>query len=197
MKSEKDPFDMFREESENLVEQPQAETWQRLEKRLATSLKRRQKRKPVATQGVVLAVMVVLILILGVASWVITKEHEAILRGRKQFAQLQFLEGRWSASEGKIGDEFIFNAQDSSILRGVKTLTFKETLIERETFLIENKGKNTFFTHKDQKYKLKNSDNQTFTFVANDGSVVRLRQSSDRRFTLSFDVGKVFAYRKM
>ena len=141
---EKDPFDMFREESENLVEQPQAETWQRLEKRLATAQKRRQKREPVATQGVVLAVMVVLILILGVASWVITKEHEAILRGQKQFAQLRFLEGRWSASEGKIGDEFIFNASDSTILRGVKTLTFKEALIERETFLIENKGKNTF-----------------------------------------------------
>ena len=194
---DKDLFDMFREESENLVEQPQAETWQRLEKRLAVAQKRRQKRKPVATQGVVLSVMVVLILIIGIASWIVAKEHEGILRGQKQFAGLQFLEGRWTASEGKIGDDFVFDASNATILRGVKTLAFKDALIERESFLFENIGKSTVFTYKNQKYTLKSSTNQIFTFKASDGSVMRLRQSSVNRFTLSFDAGKIFVYRKV
>lgn len=194
---EKDLFDMFREESENLVEQPQAETWQRLEKRLATSQKRRQKRKPVPTQWVIVAATIILIAVVGAASWFVTREHEALLRGRKQFAELHFLKGHWSASEGKIGDELVFEATDTTILRGVKTLKFKDILVEDDSFLIKNKGKNTIFIHKKQEYTLKNSDNQTFTFIANDGSTVRLRQSADNRFTLSFDEGQVFVYKSV
>jgi hypothetical protein len=192
---EKDLFDMFREESENLVEQPQAETWQRLEKRLATSQKRRYKRKAVPTQWVVVAATIVLIAIVGAASWFVTREHEAILRGRKQFTELQFLKGHWSASEGKIGDELVFQLSDSTILRGVKTLKFKDVLIENDSFLIKNKGKNTVFVHKKQEYALKSSDNQTFTFMASDGSIVHLRKSGNNRFTLSFDEGQIFVYK--
>lgn len=194
---EKDLFDMFREESENLVEQPQAETWQRLEKRLATSQTRRHKRKPVSTQWVIVAATIILIAVVGAASWFVTREHEAILRGRKQFISLQFLKGHWSASDGKIGDELVFEATDTTILRGVKTLKFKEILVENDSFLIKNKGKNTVFIHKKQEYTLKNSDNQTFTFIASDGSIIHLRKSGDNRFTLSFDEGQVFVYKSM
>ncbi len=193
---EKDLFDMFREESENLVEQPQAETWQRLEKRLATSKKRRQKRKPVSTQWLVVAATVVLIAVIGAASWIVTREHEAVLRGQKQFARLKFLAGHWSASEGKIGDELVFEEKTPFILRGVKTVTYKDAFIDSDSFLIENKGKNTFFVHKNQKYMLQSIENQTFTFVASkDGTTVRLRQSAVNRFTLSFDKGKIFVYK--
>ena len=194
---EKDLFDQFREESENLTEQPQAETWQRLEKRLVTVRKRRHKRKPVPTHWLVVAATLILIAISGVVSWVVTREHEAILRGRKEFAALQFLKGRWSASEGKVGDELVFEAQDSSILRGIKTLTFKDVTIDNEPFLLQNKGKSNIFVYKNQEYTLKNTDGQTFTFKAKDGSVAKLRQSSDNRFTLSFDEGEVFVYKKM
>lgn len=192
---EKDLFDMFREESENLVEQPQAETWQRLEKRLATSQKRRYKRKAVPTQWVVVAATIVLIAVVGAASWFVTREHEAILRGRKQFAELQFLKGHWSASEGKIGNDLVFELSDSTILRGVKTLKFKDILIENDSFLIKNKGKNTIFIHKKQEYTLKSSDNQMFIFIASDGSIVHLRKSEGKRFTISFDEGQIFVYK--
>jgi hypothetical protein len=192
---EKDLFDMFREESENLVEQPQAETWQRLEKRLATSQKRRYKRKAVPTQWVIVAATIILIAVVGAASWFVTREHEAILRGRKQFTSLQFLKGHWSASDGKIGDDLVFELSDSTILRGIKTLKFKDALIENDSFLIKNKGKHTIFIHKKQEYTLHKTDNQTFTFIASDGSIVHLRRSDDNRFTLSFDEGQVFVYK--
>jgi hypothetical protein len=193
---EKDLFDMFREESENLTEQPRAETWQRLDARLATSRKRRYTtRKPVATQWLVVAVMVVLIAIVGLASWVVAREHEAVLKAQKEFAGLQFLQGHWSASEGKIGDELVFEQKTPFILRGLKTVTYKDALIENDSFVIENKGKETYFIHKNQKYTLKTVVNQAFTFIAKDGSKIHLRQSSDSRFTLSFDKGKIFVYK--
>jgi hypothetical protein len=194
---EKDLFDVFREESENLVEQPQAETWQRLEKRLITSRKRRHKRKPVPTHWLVVAVTILLIIIVGVVSWVVTLEHEALLRGKKEFAALQFLGGKWSASEGKIANEIVFEANNPTILRGVKTLKFKDVLVKRDTFLIQSKGKHNIFTYKNQNYKLKNTDSHTFTFSANDDSSIHLRKSSDSRFTLSFDEGVIFVYKKI
>lgn len=194
---EKDLFDLFREESENLIEQPRAETWQRLEKRLVSSHKRRQKRKPVPTQWLVVTAMMVLIAIVGGVSWVVTREHEAILRGQKQYASLAFLKGRWTASEGKTGDELVFETTDSMILRGVKTLTFKDILVANDTFLIQNKGKNTVFRYKKQDYYLKNNEHQAFKFLSADGSAILLRQSADNRFTLSFGEGVVFVYKRI
>lgn len=194
---EKDLFDLFREESENLVEQPQAETWQRLEKRLVTSRKRRQKRKPVPTHWRVVAATILIIIIAGAVSWVVAREHEALLRGKKEFAALQFLEGKWSASEGKMGDELFFEAQDSTILRGVKTLKFKDVLVGNDTFLLQQKGKNIIFNYKNQPYFLNYTDFQTFTFSATGGSTIRLRRNIEGRFTLSFGEGLVFVYKKM
>ncbi len=194
---EKDLFDMFREESENLVEQPQAETWQRLEKRLVSSRKRRQKREPVPTHWRVVAVTILLIAIGGVVSWVVTQEHEAILRGQKQFAALQFLQGKWVSSEGKIDDLMVFEAQNATILRGVKTLNFKGDLVKNDTLLIQNQGKQIIFSYKNQRYALKETDGVTFSFFSTDGSIVRLRKSIEGRFTLSFGEGEVFVYKKM
>ncbi len=194
---EKDLFDLFREESKNLVEHPQAETWHRLEKRLVSSRKKRQQRKPVSTHWLVVAATILLIIIVGVVSWVVTREHEAILRGQKQFAELQFLQGKWSASEGKMSDELIFDAKDSTLLRGIKTLTFKEILVKKDTLWIQNKGKQSVFIYKNQHFTLKKVDNQTFVFLASEGSTIRLRKSMEGRFTLSFDEGVIFVYKKM
>ncbi len=194
---EKDLFDLFREESENLIEQPQAETWQRLEKRLVTSRKRRQKRKPVPTHWLVVAATILLIIIAGVVSWVAAREHEALLRGQNQFAALGFLKGKWSNSEGKVEDSLVFEAPDSTILRGVKTLKYKDILVGNDTFLISQKGKYTVFTYKNQPYILNYTDYQTFTFLAPDGSTIRLRRNIEGRFTLSFDEGVIFVYKKM
>ncbi len=194
---EKDLFDLFREESENLTEQPQAETWQRLEKRLVTSRKHRQKRKPVATQWLVVAATMILIAIIGGVSWVVARQHEAILRGRKEFAKLQFLQGNWTASEGKVGDNLVFEIKDSTALKGIKTLKYKDILVGNDTFWVQNKGEKNVFKYKNQDYLLKEITNQTFTFLASDGSIIRLRQSAVNRFTLSFDGGAIFVYKKL
>jgi hypothetical protein len=197
---EKDLFDLFREGSESLTEQPTTDSWKRLESRLASSRETKKKRRPLPLQLMVVAATVALLITAGVVNWVVAREHEARLKTQKQFESLEFLVGKWSASEGKVVDELVFNMQEltknTKILRGVKTVKFKDLPVQTDTFSLENKGKYLAFSTKNQVYPLKNVGNSAFLFVASDGSVVRLRQSSDTRFTLSFGEGQIFLYRK-
>ena len=206
---EKDLFDMFREGSENLTEQPATDSWKRLERRLA-SAKDTKKRRNMPLQLMVVVATVALLLTAGAVNWIVATDHQARLRNQKDFEKLQFLVGKWSASDGNIVDELIFKLQEApipssggrtpiqtpKILRGIKTVSFKETPVQSDTFLIENKGRQTVFTVKNQAYQLKNVNNSAFLFIAADGSVVRLRQASADRFTLSFGEGQIFLYKK-
>jgi hypothetical protein len=196
---EKDLFDMFREGSENLTEQPATDSWQRLERRLASS-KATKKRKPLPLQLMVVVATVALLITTGIVNWVVAKEHQARLKNQKTFEGFQFLVGKWSASDGNVVDELVFEAdnltKNPKILRGIKTVRFKDLPVQTDTFLIENKGKRTVFTTKNQVYELKNVNNAAFLFIASDGSVMRLRQDNDKLFTLSFGEGQVFLYKK-
>jgi hypothetical protein len=204
---EKDLFDMFREGSESLTEQPTRDSWKRLERRLASSRETKKKRRPVPLQLMVVAATVALLVTAGLVNWVVAREHQAQLKNQKEFDSLQFLVGKWSASEGNIVDELTFDTQNAVnlpqntsktavILRGIKNVRFKDLPVQSDTFLLENKGKQTIFTVKNQAYQLKNIGNSAYLLVASDGSVVRLRQSSEGRFTLSFGEGQIFLYRK-
>lgn len=190
---------MFREGSENLTEQPATDSWQRLERRLASS-KATKKRKPLPLQLMVVVATVALLITAGIVNWVVAKEHQAQLKNQKTFDSLQFLVGKWSASEGNVVDELVFEegheTKEPKILRGIKTVRFKDLPVQTDTFLIENKGKRTIFTTKNQVYELKNVNNAAFLFIASDGSVMRLRQDNDKLFTLSFGEGQVFLYKK-
>ena len=207
---EKDLFDMFREGSESLTEQPATDSWKRLERRLASSRETKKKRRPVPLQLMVVAATVALLVTAGLVNWVVAREHQARLKNKKEFDSLQFLVGKWSASDGNVVDELVFEPQNApislkdtesasknaQILRGVKTLRFKDLPVQTDTFLLENKGKHTVFTTKTQVYQLENIGNSAYLFGASDGSVVRLRQGGEGRFTLSFGEGQVFLYRK-
>ena len=212
---EKDLFDIFREGSENLTEQPATESWKRLERRL-TSARETQKRRPMPLQLMVVVATVALLLTVAVVNWVVTRDHQMRLKNQQAFDGLQFLVGKWSASEGKVIDELVFepqiqnatqnskpetqnpklDPQNAKILRGIKTLQFKDLPIQTDTFLIENQGRKTVFKVKNQVYELKNVGNSAFLFVATDGSVIRLRQGETGRFTLSFGEGQIFLYKK-
>jgi hypothetical protein len=196
---EKDLFDMFREGSESLTEQPTRDTWQRLERRLA-SAKATKKRKPLPLQLMVVVATVALLITAGIVNWVVARDHQARLKNQKDFENLQFLVGKWSASEGNVVDELVFETdktpKEAKILRGLKTLAFKDLPVQRDTILLENKGKQTVFALKNQAYQLKNVNNSAFLFVAADGSVMRLRKASEDRFTLSFGEGQIFLYKK-
>jgi hypothetical protein len=204
---EKDLFDMFREGSESLTEQPTNDSWKRLERRLASSRETKKKRRPVPLQLMVVAATVALLVTAGLVNWVVAREHQARLKNQAAFDSLQFLVGKWSASEGNIVDELTFDTQNrvdlpqnasktAVILRGIKNVRFKDLPVQSDTFLLENKGKQTVFTVKNQAYQLKNIENLAYLFVASDGSVVRLRQGGEGRFTLSFGEGQIFLYRK-
>jgi type II secretory pathway pseudopilin PulG len=206
---EKDLFDMFREGSENLTEQPATDSWKRLERRLA-SAKETKKRRPMPLQLMVVVATVAVLLTAAAVNWVVARDHQARLRNQKEFEKLHFLVGKWSASDGKIIDELTFDLENTAnlpkesktplqtpkILRGIKTVSFKDTPVQTDTFLLENKGRQIVFIVKNQVYELKNVNNSAFLFIAADGSVVRLRQGSDDRFTLSFGEGQIFLYRK-
>ncbi len=222
---EKDLFDMFREGSENLTEQPATESWKRLERRL-TSARETQKRRPMSLQLMVVVATVALLMTAAVVNWVAARDHQMRLKNQNAFDNLQFLIGKWSASEGNVIDELVFepqpqnsksetqnpklnpqnpesdpqnsklDPQNPKILRGTKTLQFKDLPIQTDTFLVENQGKKTIFKLKNQVYELKNVGNSAFLFVATDGSVIRLRQGETGRFTLSFGEGQIFLYKK-
>ena len=208
---EKDLFDMFREGSENLTEQPATESWKRLERRL-TSARETKKRRPMPLQLMAVVATVALLLTAAVVNWVVARDHQMRSKNQTTFDSLQFLIGKWSASEGNVIDELVFEPQPQNpesdpqnsklktqnlkILRGIKTLQFKDLPIQTDTFLIENQGKKTTFKVKNQDYELKNVGNSAFLFVATDGSVIRLRQGEMGRFTLSFGEGQIFLYKK-
>ena len=129
---EKDLFDMFREGSESLTEQPTNDSWKRLERRLASS-KATKKRKPLPLQLMVVVAIVALLITAGIVNWVVIKDREAHLKNKDTFFGLQFLVGKWSASEGNVVDELTFSTQNTlnlpqnvsknaPILRGIKTL---------------------------------------------------------------------------
>jgi hypothetical protein len=204
---EKDLFDMFREGSESLTEQPANDSWKRLERRLASSRETKKKRRPVPLQLMVVAATVALLVTAGLVNWVVARDHQARLKNQKEFDGLQFLVGKWSASEGNIVDELTFEAQNvanlpqnasktAAILRGIKNVRFKDLAVQSDTFLLENKGKQTIFTVRNQAYQLKNIENSAYLFVASDGSTVKFRQGGEGRFTLSFGEGQIFLYRK-
>jgi hypothetical protein len=197
---EKDLFDMFREGSESLTEQPATDSWKRLERRLASSRETKKKRRAMPLQLMVVVATVALLLTAGIVNWVVARDHQARLKNQKTFESLQFLVGKWSASEGNVVDELVFE-KDNRVahpmyFRGIKTVQFKDVIVQKDTFLFENKGKHTILTTKDQSYELKNVDNAAYLFVAKNGSVARFRQGSEGRFTLSFGEGQIFLYRK-
>jgi type II secretory pathway pseudopilin PulG len=197
---EKDLFDMFREGSESLTEQPATDSWKRLERRLASSRETKKKRRAMPLQLMVVVATVALLLTAGIVNWVVARDHQTRLKNQKAFESLQFLVGKWSASEGNVVDELFFEKDNQAAhpmyFRGIKTVQFKDIIVHKDTFLLENKGKHTILTTKDQSYELKNVDNAAYLFVAKNGSVARFRQGSEGRFTLSFGEGQIFLYRK-
>jgi hypothetical protein len=192
---EKDLFDLFREGSENLSEQPSQETWQRLETRLA---RRRTVAKPRPLLLQLNVVVTVVLLLLGIAAvgLVVAREQEAANRATRQFQDLQFLVGRWSASEGKIGDELQFevveNSKNTKILRGVKTLFFNGSPVAKDTILFQKTGKNLTLKAFGANSRLTKQDKDTYFFED-----VHLQKLADDRFSVSVGAGQVFLYRRM
>ena len=198
MDNEKDIFDLIREGSENLTEQPPAEAWKRLEKRLTTVRKhKRPLRRPLQMQLTAVTVAVVLLLSLAAISWFITRQHEEILRGRREFAQLHFLKGQWLFSDKKAKDIMTWNFKDSLTLAGEKSLYFTNTLLSTTSVIIKNQGATNvlILNHKTQ-YELKQIVNNTFIFRAKNKEEVRLRKATDARFTLSFGEGIIFVFKR-
>ena len=195
---ERDLFDMFRESSEHIAEQPTRDSWHRLERRLTAAAheRKRLKRRPMPLQLMAVAATVALLAIIGVVSWVVSRTHESRLKREKAFTSLQFLVGEWSDSEGKMSDKLIFEIPDSGLLRGVKTLEFAGIPGKTDTFLLKNTPKQTVFIYQNQTYMLQKTDSLDFLFMAQDSSTIHLRHSSDTRFTLSFGEGRIFTYKK-
>ena len=196
MENEKDIFDLLREESENLSETPPTEAWQRLEKRLTKTRKVKRKRRPMQLQLVAICIAVILILLVSVVSWYVTKQHEDILRGRREFAGLRFLKGQWVSSDKKTLDVVAWDLKDSLLLMGEKSLYFGNNLISKTPVTIKNVGKDNILIYNNKNYLLKDIKNNTFIFNSKNGGEVRLRKASDDRFTLSFGEGMIFVFKK-
>lgn len=197
MNNEKDIFDRFRESSEDFTEQPPAEAWTRLEKRLVTVRKRKRPvRRPLHLQIPAIAGAVILLLLISALSWFFTHQHQEILRGRKEFEQLHFLKGQWVFSEKKTLDVMTWDFKDSLTLVGEKSLYFTDNLLSKTPISIKNQGKNSILTFNNKTYTLKEIVNNTFIFLSKNNEEVRLRKANDDRFTLSFGEGIIFVFKR-
>jgi hypothetical protein len=196
MSEKKDIFDLFREESEQLTETPSTEAWQRLETRLAVKRKQKRKRRPLQLQLTIVSAIVGLLLVIGVVAWVAAKQHQDILRGQKQFKELYFLEGKWWALNGKVTDEWAWARRDSLLLTGSKSLILEDTLLTQTPVLLKNQGEINIFIFKNKIYKLREINNDTYSFFAKDGEEIRIRRQSFDRFTISFGEGVIFTFKR-
>jgi hypothetical protein len=196
LENEKDIFDLLREESEKLTETPPTEVWQRLEKRLKTTPKRKRKRHPMELQLIGVIIAVLLLSVIGVVSWYITFQHQEILRGQQTFAGLRFLKGNWSLSDKKTLNTIEWEMKDSFILTGEKSVYFDKIRLSKMPIQIKNVGKDNVLIFNNTTHYLKEVKNDAYFFESKTKETVHLRKASNDRFTISFGEGIVFVYKK-
>ncbi len=196
MENEKDIFDLLREESEKLTETPPTEAWQRLEKRLKTTPKRKRKRRPMELQLIGVIIAVLLLSVIGVVSWYITFQHQEILRGQRTFAGLRFLKGNWTLSDKKTLNTIEWEMKDSFNLTGEKSVFFDKIRLSKMPIQIKNLGKDNVLIFNNTTHYLKEVKNDAYFFESKTKETVHLRKASNDRFTISFGEGIVFVYKK-
>jgi hypothetical protein len=194
--NEKDIFDLLRESSDNLTEQPSAEAWTRLERKLKTTRKTKRKRRPMLLQITVVTGIILLLFTVAMASWYITHQHQQILRGKQRFAAMQFMMGEWTFSDKKATDVMTWELKDSATIVGEKFLYLDDLLISRFPVLIRNQGKDNVLVFNNKFYTLSDMRYETFIFKAKDNEEVKIRKIADDRYTLSFGEGIVFVFKK-
>ena len=196
MDNEKDIFDLLREQSEQLTETPSTEAWQKLERKLKTTRRPKRTRRPVRMQLAAISVLIGLLLIIGIVGWMAARQQEQILRGREQFSQLRFLDGEWVFSDGKTTDKINWVLGDSLTLVGEKLLAYDANVLSKMAFTIKNQGRDNLFIYNNKPYALKEVINNTFIFESKKKEEIKIRKSSDNRFTVSFGKGIVFVFRR-
>ncbi len=196
MNEEKDIFDLLRESSEKLEEKPSAKAWEKLENRLSAKRKIKRPRRTPQLQLLAISVALTLLLSIGVASLYITKQNEDVLTAQKHFAALHFLEGEWVFSDGKTHDTWFCKSVSPLHMMGEKKVYFGNTLLSMTSFSLKNQLKNNIFTFNGEPYLLDLVKNDTYSFQSKKGRKIRLRRSAEHRFTLSFDEGLVFLFKK-
>lgn len=196
MENEKDIFDLLREESENLSETPSQEAWKKLEKRLFKTRKSKRPRRPMLLHLGIISLAVILILLLSIVGWFVTKQHQDIVKSRKEFAQLQFLDGRWVCIDLKTLDIMDWHMKDSLWMVADKSIYFQNDLLSKTSIAIKNSGKENIFVYNNQNYFLKYTENNIFVFESKKGEEIRLRKAGDDRYTLSFGEGMIFLFKK-
>jgi hypothetical protein len=196
LENEKDIFDLMREQSEQFTETPSTEAWTKLERKLKTARRPKRTRQPVRLQLAAVSVLIGLLLIMGIVGWMAARQQEQILRGRDQFSQLRFLNGEWVFSDGKTTDKINWVLGDSLTLVGEKVLAYDENVLSKMAFTIKNQGRDNLFVYNNKPYALKEVINNTFIFESKKKEEIKIRKSSDNRFTVSFGKGIIFVFRR-
>lgn len=199
MENEKDIFDLFRQESENWAETPPQEAWQRLEKRLVASPKRKQRpRRPLQLQLIGVIIAVLLLVVIGVGSWFVTFQHQEILRGQQAFRTLLFLKGSWAATDKKTVDILEWDMADSLHLTGEKSVYFDNIKLSKLPIILKNVGKDNILIFNNVSYFLKEVKNDSYFFESKKQEAIHLRKATTNdRFSISFGEGHIFVYKRL
>jgi hypothetical protein len=141
LENEKDIFDQFRESSEDITEQPSAQLWQKLERRLET--KKKKSRRPLTIQTSVIISIIALLLTMAITAYIALKQQEAKLNTETQFKNLKKLSGNWKTltptgvnKDEYTKDEMIWGTVDSNTLIGDCHQTKQGKFIKFTSWLI-------------------------------------------------------------
>lgn len=207
MNEDKNTFDLWeqmRETSETLQETPSLEVWERLDARLEPVRRERPpRRKPFFISNVLISAIVFILLTICVAIWLVTRQHAALLRGERQFTELQFLNGQWTtAKDQKAYSMFECrvapNTQDT--LRAFKTAYFQDSPISWLQMEFQHRKEHVYLIFDKQVFDLKTKTNENKFVFKNKNkpyNSIELEQLNNQQFLLHFVGGAKFYFSKV
>jgi hypothetical protein len=202
LENENDIFDLLREGSESITEQPSAQVWQKLERRLDT--KKKKSRRLLSIQPSIVVATIALLLTMAIVAIVAARQQEERLRLDKQFSDLNSLKGDWKyVSKGgsqKIKEELLWGSQDDQILIGDRHVVMDGKIIAFSSWII-SKGKRdivcSMYQSTDsvsEKFVLKELVNHRVVFVSGGGKRLVFYLNSVGSIGWQLDGGEVFEY---
>ena len=195
---EKDIFDLLREESEKIETPPSPDSWQRLERKLTARNKRRRPRREVKLQLTAVAATLALLILVGGVSYWVARTHSSLIKSENEFKSLSFLAGHWESNNSeRTKAHLAFVKVGTSQIYGEQKLSFEDsTTLSTTPLSIQRENNSIVLFFDNQKYTLQNIENQVFIFLSEGKKEIRLRQATADKFTLSFEGGMIFVFRK-
>jgi hypothetical protein len=204
--NEPDIFEqLFQQETALLDETPPPQLWERLEKRLDAPM--RPKRRPPLLQLPVTISIFFVLMVSALLAWLSSHQHEARLKGQKQWAAIAFMAGNWVCDTNKTHIVLNFNQKDQEpLLFGQRETFFKGEATGATTllFLLKNHQLELIVSEKVKNgvprtdiFKLQSYDSKSFIFKNDKNKdIAMLEVIGNQSFRLQLGFGNSFVFKR-